>query len=139
MPAESPSRNTGRDGTATNDGRAHTLEPLVPVAVRLVTEAAGITSGPVFRAVALGGKVSDTPLADNSAARIVKRYARRVGLDPASYAGHSLRSGFLISAAESGASIWKLREVSRHKSLDTLRGYVRRVDLFKEHAGAAFL
>ena len=74
-----------------------------------------------------------------SAARIVKRYARRVGLDPASYAGHSLRSGFLTSAAESGASIWKLSEVSRHKSLDTLRGYVRRVDLFKEHAGAAFL
>jgi hypothetical protein len=37
------------------------------------------------------------------------------------------------------ASIWKLREVSRHKLLDTLRGYVRRVDLFKEHAGAAFL
>jgi hypothetical protein len=30
-------------------------------------------------------------------------------------------------------------EVSRHKSLDTLRSYVRRVDLFKEHAGAAFL
>jgi len=29
--------------------------------------------------------------------------------------------------------------VSRHRSLDTLRGYVRRVDLFKEHAGAAFL
>ena len=46
---------------------------------------------------------------------------------------------FLTSAAESGASIWKLSEVSRHKSLDTLRGYVRRVDLFKEHAGAAFL
>jgi site-specific recombinase XerD len=78
-------------------------------------------------------------LADDSAARIVQRYAKRVGLDPASYAGHSLRSGFLTSAAESGASIWKLSEVSRHKNLDTLRGYVRRVDLFKEHAGAAFL
>jgi hypothetical protein len=25
------------------------------------------------------------------------------------------------------------------RSIDTLRGYVRRVDLFKEHAGAAFL
>jgi integrase len=108
-------------------------------AVQTWLAAAGITSGPVFRAVALGGRVSDAPLADNSAARIVKRYARRVGLDPASYAGHSLRSGFLTSAAESGASIWKLSEVSRHKSLDTLRGYVRRVDLFKEHAGAAFL
>ena len=32
-----------------------------------------------------------------------------------------------------------MMEVSRHKSVDTLRGYVRRVDLFKEHAGAAFL
>ena len=101
--------------------------------------AAEINSGPVFRAVVLGGKVSDQPLADDSASRIVKRYAVRVGLEAASFAGHSLRSGFLTSAAEAGASIWKLAEVSRHKSLDTLRGYVRRVDLFKEHAGAAFL
>jgi site-specific recombinase XerD len=101
--------------------------------------AAEISTGPVFRAVGRGGRVSCAALADDSAARIVKRYARRVGLDPASYAGHSLRSGFLTSAAESGASVWKLSEVSCHKSLDTLRGYVRRVDLFKEHAGAAFL
>jgi site-specific recombinase XerD len=74
-----------------------------------------------------------------SAARVVKKYAARVGLDPATYAGHSLRAGFLTSAAEAGASVFKLAEVSRHKSLDTLRGYVRRADLFKEHAGAAFL
>ena len=39
-----------------------------------------------------------------------------MGLDPASYGGHSLRSGFLTSAAESGASIWKLADQSRHKS-----------------------
>jgi hypothetical protein len=89
--------------------------------------------------VTKGGQVSDSALVPDSAARIVKQYAARVGLDPAGYAGHSLRSGFLTSAAESGASIWKLSEVSRHKSLDTLRGYVRRVDLFKEHAGAGFL
>ena len=73
-------------------------------------------------------------------ARSSKLYApQRVGLDAGAYSGHSLRSGFLTSAAKSGASIWKLSEVSRHKSLDTLRGYIRRVDLFKEHAGAAFL
>jgi site-specific recombinase XerD len=83
--------------------------------------------------------VSCEALADDSAARIVKRYARRVGLDDGAYSGHSLRSGFLTSAAESGASVFKMTEVSRHRSLDTLRGYVRRVDLFKEHAGAAFL
>ena len=54
-------------------------------------------------------------------------------------AGTACAAASSLSAAESGATIWKLSEVSRHKSLDTLRGYVRRVDLFKEHAGAAFL
>ena len=93
--------------------RGYRLRPVEAVQTWLA--AAEISNGPVFRA------------------------AGRVGLDPASYGGHSLRSGFLTSAAESGASIWKLSEVSRHKSLDTLRGYVRRVDLFKERAGAAFL
>jgi hypothetical protein len=44
-----------------------------------------------------------TPWRTTARARIVKRYSLRVGLDPASYAGHSLRSGFLTSAAESGA------------------------------------
>ena len=62
--------------------------------------------------VAAGVGFSGDALADDSAARIVKRYARRVGLDPASYAGHSLRSGFLTSAAESGASIWKLSGIT---------------------------
>ena len=84
-------------------------------------------------------KVSNRPLADESAARVVKRYARRVGLEASTFSGHSLRSGFLTSAAESGANVFKMAEVSRHRSLDTLRGYVRRVDMFKEHAGAALL
>jgi hypothetical protein len=70
---------------------------------------------------------------------ILKGYCALAGLDPAEFSGHSLRSGFLTSAAEAGASVFKMVEVSRHKSVDTLRGYVRRVDLFKEHAGAAFL
>ena len=50
-----------------------------------------------------------------------------------------LRAGFLTSAAEHGASTFKLQEVSRHRSLDTLAGYVRRSDLFKGHAGSGFL
>ena len=78
-------------------------------------------------------------LTPHGVAQIVKAYAKRAGLDAQGFAGHSLRSGFLISAAESGASVFKMVEVSRHKSVDVLRGYVRRADLFKEHAGAAFL
>jgi hypothetical protein len=38
---------------------------------------------------------------------------------------------------ESGASVLKIQETSRHKSTDVLAGYVRRVDLFKEHAGGS--
>jgi integrase len=117
--------------------RGYKLRPVEAVQTWLA--AAEISSGPVFRAVALGGRISDAALADDSASRIVKRYACRVGLEVATFSGHSLRSGFLTSAAESGANVFKMAEVSRHRSLDTLRGYVRRVDLFKEHAGAAFL
>ena len=117
--------------------RGYKLRPVEAVQTWLA--AADISAGPVFRAVALGGKVSDQPLGDESASRVVKRYARRVGLEASTFSGHSLRSGFLTSAAESGANVFKMAEVSRHRSLDTLRGYVRRVDLFKEHAGAAFL
>ena len=44
--------------------------------------AAEIGNGPVFRAVGRGGRVACQALADDSAARIVKRYAPRIGLDP---------------------------------------------------------
>jgi hypothetical protein len=50
-----------------------------------------------------------------------------------------LRAGFATSAAELGASIPKIMETTRHKSVDTVVRYVRRVDLFKDHAGAGFL
>ncbi len=65
--------------------------------------------------------------------------AERAGFRLEAFAGHSLRAGFLTSGAEAGASVFKLMEVSRHKSMDTLRGYVRRAELFKDHAGSAFL
>ena len=117
--------------------RGYKLRPVEAVQTWLA--AAEINTGFVFRSVARGNRLSAAPLAADSASRIVKAYAGKVGLDEAAYSGHSLRSGFLTSAAEAGASIFKMMEQSRHKSMDTLRGYVRRVDLFKEHAGAAFL
>jgi hypothetical protein len=63
----------------------------------------------------------------------------RVGLDPDDFAGHSLRSRFLTSAAARGASIFKMMDVSRHKSMDTLRSYVRDAELFRDHAGSGLL
>jgi integrase len=117
--------------------RCYRLRPVEAVQTWLA--AAEINAGPEFRAVARGGRVGAEALSPYAASLVIKQRIAAIGLDPATYSGHSLRSGFLISAAEAGASLFKLTEVSRHKSLDTLRGYVRRVDLFKERAGAAFL
>ena len=79
------------------------------------------------------------PLGDDGFVRALKRRAAAAGLDPAGFAGHSLRAGFLTAAAESGADVLKMAEVSRHRSMDTVRRYVRRGNLFKGHAGAGFL
>ena len=68
-------------------------------AVRVWLAAAEITYGPIFRPVAKGGRVLPQPLRPESVASIVKTYAKRAGLQPADYAGHSLRAGFLTTAA----------------------------------------
>ena len=46
---------------------------------------------------------------------------------------------FSTSAAARGASIFKMADQSGHKSMDTLRGYVRNAELFQDHAGVGLL
>jgi formate dehydrogenase assembly factor FdhD len=45
----------------------------------------------------------------------------------------------VTSADAQGASIFKIMDVTRHKSVDTLRGYVRTAELFNDHAGKGLL
>jgi len=108
-------------------------------ALRAWLGAAGIESGPLFRPIDKAGTVRASRLTCRSVANIIKAYAARAGFDASTFSGHSLRSGFLTSAAGKGASIFKMMDVSRHKSVDTLRGYVRDAELFKDHAGAGLL
>jgi site-specific recombinase XerD len=100
---------------------------------------AEIQEGPLFRRMRNNDKVGSTRLGAASVALIVKANAGRAGLDEKQFAGHSLRRGFLTSAADSGASIWKMAEQSGHKSLDVLREYVEEGQLFDNHAGAKLL
>jgi hypothetical protein len=86
-----------------------------------------------------GGQARPWGLRGHDVAGIVKRRAAQAGFDPAELSGHSLRAGLITSAADSGASIFKSTEVTRHKLVDVLRGYMRRIDLFKDHAGASLL
>ena len=41
--------------------------------------------------------------------------------------------------ASRGASVFKMRDVPRHKSMDALQAYVRDADLFRDQAGAGLL
>ncbi len=100
---------------------------------------AQIHNGYVFRSVHKGGNSIGNQLTPLSVALIVKKYIQAAGHNPQDYAAHSMRSGFLTEAAESGATLFKMLEVSRHKSADTLLGYIRTSDLFKNHAGQDFL
>jgi len=108
-------------------------------AVRDWLQAAQIKEGPLFRRISKGGKLGKEALTDKSVALIVKHYAELAGFDSSEFSGHSLRSGFLTSAAENQADLFKMMEVSRHKRVETVKGYIRMADLFRNHAGSGFL
>jgi site-specific recombinase XerD len=95
--------------------------------------AAGLTDGPAFRAVDRHGRVSPGRMDAGSIARIVKRAAAAAGLDPAAYAGHSLRAGFATQAFLNGVSEVSIMRQTRHKSLATLRKYIHDRSLFRDN------
>ena len=72
-------------------------------------------------------------------ADILKRYVRAAGLDATAFGAHSLRAGFVTTAAERGVDLAKIMEVSGHRDPRTVIGYVRRANAFKDHAGSGFL
>ena len=100
--------------------------------------AAGIKDGALFRAVSRNGRLGGA-LSDHAAAIVVKRAASRARLDPALFSGHSLRAGFVTSALEGGADLFRVMDVTRHREVKTLRVYDRRAKAFKDHPGKGFL
>ncbi len=100
-------------------------------------EGADVTSGPVFRGVNRWGQVNAARLTDRAVALVVKRCAQAAGLDPALYAGHSLRAGLATAAAEAGVSERTIMAQTRHKSLPMVRRYIRDGNLFRDNAAAA--
>jgi integrase len=112
--------------------------------------AAGITEGPVFRPVNRHGAVLPAALSDKAVALVVKRtvaaardaavvrgnLALAQHFDPARYAGHSLRSGFLTSGAEAGVSLKELMDQAAHLRADTTLRYIKRAGVFRQNAAA---
>lgn len=102
-------------------------------------ELAGISEGPLFRKLTPQGRLTGKPMSDKGVALVVKARAAAAGYDPAHFSGNSLRAGFLTEVGRQGASVFKMKDNSRHKSLEMVSEYVRDHERFRDHAGDKFL
>lgn len=134
-----PSSKTDQDGrgqtVAIPDGPR--LEPVRHY--RAWVEKAGISEGPIFRKLTPQGRLTNKPMSSQGVALVVKAAAQAAGYPREAFSAHSLRAGFLTEAGRQNANLFKMKEHSRHSSLEMVGQYVRDHDRFREHAGTSFL
>jgi len=97
-------------------------------------EISEIKSGPLFRRFLKNSNLSENRLTDQTVALLIKKYLKLAGIDNKNYSGHSLRSGFATSAAESGAEERSIMAMTGHKSPEMVRRYIKEANLFKNNA-----
>ena len=93
-----------------------------------------LKKGPLFRRFSKGSKLTNYRLTDQTVALLIKNYLNLAGIDSKNYSGHSLRSGFATSAAESGAEERSIMAMTGHKSTEMVRRYIKEANLFKNNA-----
>lgn len=136
VPGTKANRGGARDEAVGVTSGEH--EETCPVrAVRTWLSDSKIAEGRVFRAVRQVGAAPEAvgePLTPQTVALVVKDALARVGLDPKTYAGHSLRAGGATSAARAGKSLPAIQRQTRHANLDMLMRYIREAGLFEDNA-----
>lgn len=127
---------TDQDGAGRKIGIPYGSNPeTCPVrTIQAWIEQSGIGSGPLFRSINRHGRLRVRRLSGIDVARVVKKLAERAGLDPAKYAGHSLRAGHATSAAIAGASERSIMNQTGHRSVQMVRRYIRDGSLFRENS-----
>ena len=91
------------------------------VSIRKWIEISKINSGALFRRFIKGSKLSDNRLTDQTVALLIKNYLKLAGIESRNYSGHSLRSGFATSAADSGVEERAIMAMTGHKSTEMVR------------------
>jgi integrase len=127
---------TDQDGMGRKVGIPYGSNPeTCPVrTVQAWLEIACIATGPLFRSINRHGKVRAGRLSGIDVSRVVKKLAKRAGLDPAKYGGHSLRAGHATAAAIAGASERSIMNQTGHRSVQMVRRYIRDGSLFRENS-----
>lgn len=101
--------------------------------------ASKIRKGPLFQTMKRGGRLRGSPMHHSDIPRLIKQYAKAIGLDPSEISGHSLRAGFVTSAAAHRARLDKIMEITRHTNPATVMKYIRDTNSFQDHAGENFM
>ncbi len=101
------------------------LQPVTHL--RMWLDQAGIEEGYVFRRLDWAGAAIEKGLTGHWIARIVQHYATLIGIYRQSIGAHSLRSGFITSAGERHAPLYKIMEVTGRKTLQAVLRYLRRL------------
>jgi integrase len=110
-------------------------EDTCPVrALRRWLDSAAIKAGPVFRKVNKAARVEGRRLSEDAVRQILLRRAVQAGVkgslaEPVS--PHGLRAGFVTTAYRNGVPDEEIMGHTRHRSLTTMRSYVRRSKLSK--------
>ena len=104
------------------------------ISLRKWIEISKINSGALFRRFTKGSKLSENRLSDQTVALLIKEYLNLAGIDSTNFSGHSLRSGFATSAAESGVEERSIMAMTGHKSTEMVRRYIKDANLFKNNA-----
>ena len=104
------------------------------LSIQKYLEKSNISEGALFRRFNKGSILSKNRLTDQTVAILIKKYLQLAGIDSKNYSGHSLRSGFATSAAESGAEERSIMAMTGHKSTEMVRRYIKEANLFKNNA-----
>ena len=130
---------TDQEGAARKVGIPYSknLETCAVHALRTWLSVAKITEGFVFRRVDRFGYVSRRRgLHSDSIGKILKRAAARSGMDVAPLGAHSLRVGCVTQAAMNGVPEYIIQKQTHHKTVATLRKYIRSGEIFRDNAAA---
>lgn len=108
-------------------------------AVREYLSYCDIKKGPLFTRIRKGEMISrGERLSDRAVATILQHRAKNAGVE-LDLAGHSLRSGFITTAAEAGRTERSIQNQTGHKSVITLRSYIQRVNVLRDNAAESLI
>ena len=135
------SSKTDRRGAGVEVAISRTwLDPDPVVAVQAWLEVRGGAPGPLFTNIGGRGPRLDESdretraLSGKAVSRILQAAVSGIGEDSSTYSAHSLRSGFITTAALAGVEPRLIKDQSRHRTYEMLDRYIHSATSLRDNA-----